>query len=71
MFIAGYFMLLFDLTPDSGASECHISYPKNGTIRIEAQFKEALPDAVTSLLYMKYDNCVRIDKNRAVTTDFS
>jgi hypothetical protein len=71
MFIAGYFMLLFDLPPDRGASECHISHPTNGNIRIEARFKEALPDAVTCLLHMEYDNCVRIDKNRAVTTDFS
>jgi hypothetical protein len=71
MFIAGYFMLLFDLTPDRGASQCHTSHPKNGNIRIEAKFKDALPNAVTFLLYMEYDNCVRIDKNRAVTIDFS
>jgi hypothetical protein len=71
MFIAGYFMQPFDLTPNHGASECHTSHPKNDNIRIEACFKEVLPDAVTCLLYMEYDNCVRIDKNRAVTTDFS
>jgi hypothetical protein len=53
MFIAGYFMLLFDLTPDRGASECHTSYPTNGNIRIEAEFKEALPDTVICLLYME------------------
>jgi hypothetical protein len=47
MFIAGFFMLLFDLTPDHGASECHTSHPTNGNIRIVAKFKEALPDAVT------------------------
>jgi hypothetical protein len=70
-FIAGYFMLLFDLTPDRGASECHTSHPTNGNIRIEAKFKDVLPDSVTCLLYMEYDNCVRIDKNRAVTTEFS
>jgi hypothetical protein len=71
MFIAGYYMLLFSLSPDRGASECHTSHLKNGNIRIEARFKDALPDALTCLLYMEYDNCVRIDKNRAVTTDFS
>jgi len=27
MFVNGYFMLLFDLTPDQGASEAHISHP--------------------------------------------
>jgi hypothetical protein len=71
MFIAGFFMLLFDLIPDHGASECHTSHPTNGNIRIAARFKDALPDAVTCLLYMDYDNCVRIDKNRAVNIDFS
>jgi hypothetical protein len=56
MFIAGYFMLIFYLSPDRGASECHTSHPKNGKIRIEVRFKDALPDAVTCLLYMEYDN---------------
>jgi hypothetical protein len=71
MFIAGFFMLLFDLTPDSVPSECHTSHPTTGNIRIEAKFKDALPDAITCLLYMEYDNCVRINKNRVVTSDFS
>jgi hypothetical protein len=64
-------MLLFDLTLHRGASEFHTSHPKNGNIRIESKFKDALQNAVTCLLYMEYDNFVRIDKNRAVTTDFS
>jgi hypothetical protein len=70
MHIAGYFMLLFDLTPDHGAAG-HTSHPDSGHIRIEAQFKKALPNAVTCLLYLEYDNCVRIDEKRIVTTDFS
>jgi hypothetical protein len=71
MFKAGYFILLLELNPDRGASECHTSYLKNGNIRIEAAFKEALTGAVTCLLCMEYENCVRIDKIREVTTDFS
>ena len=35
MFVSGYFMLLFDLTPDYGASEGHTSHLVNGNIRIE------------------------------------
>ena len=35
MFINGYFMLLFDITPDKGESEGHTSHPDNGNIRIE------------------------------------
>jgi hypothetical protein len=71
MNITGYFMLLFDLKPDRGTSECHTSHPESGHIRIEAELAKPLPDAVTYLLYLEYDNSVRIDKNPAVTTDFS
>ena len=47
MYIAGHFMLLFDLTPDLSASEAHTSLPENGAIRIELRFREALKDPVT------------------------
>ena len=70
MYIAGYFMLLFDLTPDLSASEPHTSLPENGAIRIELKFKEALKDPVTCLLYLEYDGCVHIDTSRTVTTDY-
>ena len=43
MFINIYFMLLFYLTPDSGASECHTSIPENGNIRIELLFANHYP----------------------------
>jgi len=61
MFIAGYFMLLFDLTPDCAASEGHIPLPDQGNIRLELQFDKPIPEAITCLLYFKCDNCVRID----------
>jgi hypothetical protein len=35
MYINGYFMLLYDLTPDMAASEIHASPAENGHIRIE------------------------------------
>jgi len=52
MYISGYFMLLFTLTPDRGASEGHLSHPDNGIIRIELKFSKPLPDAITCLLYL-------------------
>jgi hypothetical protein len=70
MFIAGYFMLLFDLTPDRAASEGHISLSDQGNIRLELRFDRPLPEAITCLLYLEYDNCVRVDKLRTVSTDF-
>jgi len=38
VYLNSYFMLLFDLTPDGGASEGRTSRPANGNIRIELKF---------------------------------
>ena len=70
MYVNGYFILLFDLMTDHGVSEGHTSHPDSGNIRIEAKFKIALPVAITYLLYLAYNSCVRIDSSRNVTTDF-
>jgi len=35
MYINGYFMLLYDLAPERGASKGHTSHPENGSIRLE------------------------------------
>jgi len=59
IYINDYFMLLFDLTPNRGASEGHISHLENGNIRIEMKFNKPLPEAITFLLYLEYDNSVR------------
>ena len=70
MFIKGYFMLLFDLTPDSAASEGHTSITENGSIRIDVKFDSALSAAITCLLYLEYDANIQIDALRNVVTDF-
>ena len=70
VFIAVNLILLFDVTPDRAASECHISLPDQGNIRVELQFYKPISEAITCLLYLEYDNCVRIDKLRTVSADF-
>jgi len=70
MFVAGYFMLLLDLTHDRAASEGHVSLPYQCNIRLELQIDKALAIAITCLLYFEYDNCVRIDQLRTVSVDF-
>jgi len=69
VFVNGYFMLLFDLTPDQGASEAHTSHPEQGNIRVEMKFAKPLPEAITCLLYLEFDNSVLINLVRNVTTD--
>jgi hypothetical protein len=70
MYINGYFMLLFDLTPDRGASEGHTSLPENGNIWIELLFSKLLPESITCLLYLEYDSIVLINLALKITTDF-
>jgi len=64
-------MLLFDLTPDGAASQGHTSHPDNGYIRVELKFCKPLPEPITCILYLEYDNSVRIDTSRTVTTGFN
>ena len=56
MYINGYFVLLFDLPTDIGASEGHTSDRENGNITIVRKFNKPLPEAITCLLCLKFDN---------------
>jgi hypothetical protein len=57
MYINGFYMIVYDSTPDLAASEGHTLRPTNGDIRIDLKFAKALPETVTCLLYLEYDNC--------------
>ena len=70
MYIKGYYILLFDLTPDRGASEGHTSHSENGSIRIELKFNKPLPEAIKYLLYIEFDNSVLKDFESTFKTDF-
>jgi len=65
-----YFILLFVLTTDRDASQSHNSHQDNGNIRVELKFGKPSPDAITCLLYLEFDNSVRIGLARNVTTEF-
>ena len=53
MYISGYFMLLFYLTPDRAASEGHTSHPDNGNIRVELKFSKPSPEPITCIFYLE------------------
>ena len=69
-YINGFFMLVFDLTPDLAASEGHKSDPASGNIRLELKFGNDLPESISVLLFLEYDNSVCVDAFRKVTTDY-
>jgi hypothetical protein len=54
MFTKGFYILGFDLTPDREADEEHISFPRQGNVRIEAFFKKPLPEPVTCIWYAEF-----------------
>jgi hypothetical protein len=54
-YIKGFFMLLFELTPDLAASEGHASHPDNVHLRVELKFAKPLPDPVTCLMYLEHE----------------
>ena len=70
MYINGFLMFDFDLTPDLETSEGHASDPAHGHIRLDLKFRKALPDPLVCLLYLEYDGSIIIDALRTVTTDF-
>jgi hypothetical protein len=70
MFIAGYFMLLFYLTPDRAASEGHISLLDQYNRRVDLQFDNPISEAITCLLYLEYGNCGSINQLRTFSSDF-
>lgn len=60
-----------DLTPDLSASDDHISLSKTGSLRIEVRFDNALPNAVTAVVFSEFACTIELDKNRNVITDYS
>lgn len=66
MFDNGYFLLAFDLTADHQYDGEHNSPLKQGSIRIEGRFEEALKESITCLVYSEFDSNITIDQSRTV-----
>ncbi|KAG1701270.1 hypothetical protein GQR58_004933 [Nymphon striatum] len=63
----GFMLYSFDLSPDLCESD-HFNLRKNGSIRIEAHFKKALPHTVNLVAYAEYENILEIDNARNTDT---
>lgn len=69
-FANGSFILGFDLTNDNSCNSVCTSMSNQGTIRLEARFGKPLSNTITCLLYLQYDACLSIAKDRAITVNF-
>lgn len=67
----GYCLSAFDLTADLSCNQAHWNIIKSGSLSIEIQFSKALEQTITALIFAEFDNCIEIDSNRQVLTDYS
>ena len=69
IFTKGFYVLGFDLTPDSEADEEHINLRRQGNVGIKARFKKPLPEPVTCILCAEFLAHVEIANSRNVTVE--
>ena len=66
----GNTLLGFDLTPhmsEVGAFQMI----KQGNLRVEIHFSEALTATINVIMYAEFDNVIEIDRNRQVLFDYT
>lgn len=66
----GYTLYAFDLTPDL-AEEGHFNLLKDGSVRVDMKFADALPNTINVIAYAEFENIIEIDRTRNVLFDYS
>lgn len=67
----GYCLFVFDLTSDMSANEGFWNLQRQGTVRLEVRFKEALAAPINCVILSEFNNLIEIDRHRNVVVDFS
>ena len=65
----GYALYAFDVSPDLGEDD-HFNLTRQGGVRVDLKFTDALPNTVTVIAYAEFENVIEIDRNRNVVFDF-
>ena len=66
----GYTLFGFDLSSDLSHG-AHFHLLKTGSLRLEINFKNALPATINVIVYGEFQNIIEIDKARNVIVDYS
>jgi len=64
-FEKGYGLFVFDVNPPEDSAK-ELSLQDTGTVRLQMQFEEELPESVQVLVYGEFQSCFQIDHARAV-----
>ena len=67
---SGYTAFCFDLSPDHCSGD-HFEFTKQGNLRIELHFGQALSNTVNLILYAEFQNVIEIDASRNVLYDYT
>lgn len=66
----GFTLWAFDFTPDLDCGD-HLNLVKQGNLRVEIRFAQALATSVNCVILAEFDNIVEIDKDRNVVYDYT
>jgi hypothetical protein len=67
----GFTLFCFDTTPDLSSHDNTWNIQKNGTLRIELRFEQALKESITIIVFSEFDSLIEIDRNRQIILDYS
>ncbi|XP_064622574.1 uncharacterized protein F54H12.2-like [Lineus longissimus] len=65
----GYTLWVFDLSPDREDGN-HVNLVKEGNLRLDLKFAEALTETMSVFVYAEFDNVIEIDRARNIIKDF-
>jgi hypothetical protein len=69
-FSRGFTLVAWDLTPDL-AEHDHLNLTKEGTVRLDAKFRVALPNTINVIVYAEFESIIEIDRNKNILCDYS
>lgn len=68
-FAGGYALYCFEVEPNFGDDGSYLHFLKQGNVRLEVQFSQALRDAVSCIVYAEYPGYFEINASRDVVLE--
>ena len=69
-YATGYSLYVYDLSPDLAEND-HFNLIRQGNVRLVLKFANALPGAVTAVVYAEFDSLIEVDRDRNIVYDFA
>ena len=66
----GYTLFAYDLSPDL-TEEGYFNLVKEGSIRVELKFAQALPNTINVIAYAEFESIIEINREKQVLIDYA